>query len=68
MKWIKSTLCYESYTKINLLFYSAQLWAQKIDQPCSIEDTRTLYVKYVCKNNFLEMDFTTPERNNGTEG
>ena len=44
MKWIKSTLCCDCYTKINVFFYSAQLWAQKIRQPCSIEDARTLYV------------------------
>jgi len=61
-KWIKSTLCWDCYTKINLFFYSAQLWAQKIVQPCSIDDAKTLYVKYICKNNFLEIDFTTPER------
>jgi hypothetical protein len=62
MKWIKIALCCDSYTKINLFFYSAQLWAQKIGQPCSIDDARTLYVKYVCKNHFLETDFTTPEK------
>jgi len=62
MKWIKSTLCCDCYSKINIFFYSAQLWAQKIGKPCSIEDARTLYVKYVCKNHFLETDFTTTER------
>jgi hypothetical protein len=45
----------------NQFFYSAQLWAEKIGRSCSIEDARTLYVKYVCKNHFLQTDFTTPE-------
>jgi hypothetical protein len=62
MKWIKSTLCCDCYTKINLFFYSAQLCAQKIGQPCSIEDARTLNVKFVCRNHFLETDFSTPEK------
>ena len=62
MKWIKSTLRCNCYTKINLFFYSAQLWAQKIGKPCSIEDARTLHEKYICKHHFLETDFTTPER------
>jgi hypothetical protein len=62
MKLIKSILCWDCYTKINLFYCSAQLWAQKIGRPCSIEDARTLYVKYVYKNYFLETDFTTPER------
>jgi len=62
MKWLKSTLCCDCYTKINLFFYSAQLWAEKIGQPCSIEDARTLNVKFVCRNHFLETDFTTPEK------
>jgi len=68
MKLIKSTLCWDCYTKINLLYCSAQLWARKIGGPCSIEDARTLYVKYVCKNHFLETDFTTPERNRLNRG
>jgi len=59
VKWIKSTLCCDCYTKINLFFYSAQLWAQKFGKPCSIEDAITLHDKYVCKNHFLERDFTT---------
>jgi len=62
MKWIKRTLCCDCYTKINLFFYNAQLWAQKIGKPCSIEDARTLHEKYICKNHFLETDFTTPEK------
>jgi len=62
MKWIKSTLCSDCCNKINLLFYSAQLWAQKIGKLCSIEDARTLYEKYICKNHFLETDFTTAEK------
>ena len=40
----------------------------KIGQPCSIEHARTLYKKYICRNHFLETDFTTPERNEWTEG
>jgi len=68
MKWIKCTLCCACGTKINLFFYSAQLWAQKIGQLCSIEDARTLYKKYVCRNHFLETDFTTPERNRLNRG
>ena len=62
MKWIKTTLCCDCYTKVNLFFYSAQLWAQKIGEPCSIEEAITLHDKYVCKNHFLERDFTTPEK------
>jgi hypothetical protein len=69
MKLIKSTLCCYYYSKINQFFYSAQLWARKTDRPCSIEDARTLYVLYVCKNHFcnnmfipLFTDFTTTER------
>ena len=62
MKWIKSTLCSDCCTKINLFFYSAQLWAQKIGQSCSIEDARSLYKKYAYRNHFFETDFTTPER------
>jgi len=62
MKWIKSTLCCDCYTKINLFFYSAQLWAQKIGKPCSIEEAITLHDKYVCKNHFLEQDCATPEK------
>ena len=61
-KWIKSALCCDCYTKINLFFYSAQLWAQKIGMPCCAEAARTLYGKYLCKNHFLETDFTTPEK------
>ena len=33
MKWIKSTLCCDCYTKINVFFYSAQLWAQGLVSP-----------------------------------
>jgi len=62
MKWIKSTLCCDCYTKINLFFYSAQLWAQKIGKPCSFEEAINLHDKFVCKNHFLERDFTTPEK------
>jgi len=62
MKWIKSTLCWDCYTKINLFYCIAHLWVQKTGRPCSIEDARTLYVKYVCRNHFLETDFTAPER------
>ena len=40
MKWIKSTLCCDCYTKINLLFYSAQLWAQNIGMQNSVEDAK----------------------------
>ena len=64
MKWIKSTLCCDCYTKINVFFYSAQLWAQKIGKPCSIEEAITLHDKYVCKNHFLERDFTQKKRLN----
>ena len=42
-------------------FSSARLWAEKIGRPCSIEDARTVNVKYICKNHFLQTDFTTPE-------
>ena len=62
MKWIKITLCCDCGTKVNLFFYGAQLWAQQIGKPCSIEVARTLYEKCICKNHFLETDFTTPER------
>jgi len=62
MKWIKSALCSECCTKINLFFYSAQLWAQKIGQSYSIEDARTLYKKYACRNHFFKTDFTMSER------
>jgi hypothetical protein len=62
MKWINfSTLWCGCYTIINF-FCSAQLWAKSIGRPCSIEDARTLYQKYLCKNHFLASDFTTPER------
>jgi hypothetical protein len=44
-----------------LFFSSAQLWAEKIGRPCNIDDARTLHVKYVSKNHFLQTDFTTPE-------
>ena len=54
MKWIKSTLRCDFYTKINLFFYNAQLWAPKIGQPCSIENAWNRYVKYVHRNHFLE--------------
>ena len=59
---IERTLCCDCYNKINIFFYSVQLWAQKIGKPCSIEDARTLHEKYICKHHFLETDFTTPER------
>ena len=62
MKWIKSTLCCDCCTKINVFFYSAQLWVQKIGKPCSIEEAITLHDKYVCKNHFLERDLTTLEK------
>jgi len=62
IKWIKSTLCSYCCTKLNLFFYSAELWAQKIGQSCSIENARTLHKKYICRNNFFETDFTMPER------
>jgi len=55
-------LCCDCYIKINEFFYRSHFWAQMISQPCSTEDARTLYVKYVCKNHFLQSDFTTPER------
>jgi hypothetical protein len=68
MKWIKSTLCCDCYNTINWLFYSTQFWAKNIGRPCKFEDARNLYVMYVCKNHFLHTDFTTPERNDRTEG
>jgi hypothetical protein len=36
--------------------------AQKIGQSCSIENARTLYKKYVYRNNIFEKDFITPEK------
>jgi len=47
---------------MNLFFYSAQLWDQKIGKPCSIEEAITLHAKYVCKNHFLDRNFTMPEK------
>jgi len=62
IKYIKSIFCSDCCNKINLFFYSAQLWAQKIGQSCSIEDARTLSKNYACKNHFFVTDFTKPER------
>jgi len=41
---------------------SAQLLARKIGGPCSIEDARTLYVKYVCKYQDHKEDPSTDGR------
>ena len=67
MKWIKSTLCFVCCTKINLFFYSAQLWAQKIGIPCSVEDAKKLNGKYLCKDHFLNTSQRL-KRNDLTEG
>jgi hypothetical protein len=52
----------------NRYFQSGQLWAERIGRPCGIEDARTLNVKCVCKNRFLESEFTTPERKHLNRG
>ena len=68
MKWIKSTLFCVCYTKVNLFFYSPQLWAKKIGKPCNTEDARTLHVKYVCKNHFWRQTSQCLKGNDWTEG
>jgi hypothetical protein len=47
---------------LKLILLQVSLMGQKIGQPCSTEDARTLYAKYAYNNHFLETDFTTPER------
>ena len=41
-------------------FYSAKLWAGKVGWPCTMDDAWFIYKKYLCQDNVLPADFTTP--------
>ncbi|XP_069692245.1 zinc finger protein 853-like [Periplaneta americana] len=40
----------------------AQLWAEKLGMPCSVEEARPLCRKVVCSRHFSDTDFTTNKR------